>query len=51
MKRVRTGSDRLLLGAFGLAVLVTLLLIMVPVADAISAVASSKRSKRGPVIS
>ena len=35
MKRVRTGSDRLLLGAFGLAVLLTLLLIMVPVADAI----------------
>lgn len=34
-KRIRTGSDRALLWAFGLAVLATLALILVPVLDAI----------------
>ncbi|CAN0509803.1 unnamed protein product, partial [Phaeothamnion confervicola] len=35
MKRIRTGSDRALLWAFGAGVAVTLLLILVPVLDAI----------------
>lgn len=35
MKRIRTGSDRALLWAFGAAVAATLLLILVPVLDAI----------------